>query len=115
MMNKITSCAITGQPGTLDDDGRTPFLVTTVTGPANAPSADTGSWQLEVFRGQDLMSKGRMERNWPPNLTCIISPCNSWSMSGDRMPFAWGPGTYTFRYTLSFDTSTVATNTLMIR
>lgn len=115
MVNKITTCAIVGQPGTLDDDGRTPFLVTTVTGPANAPSADTGSWQLEIFRGQELVSRGRMSKNWPPELNCIISPCTSWSLAGSKMPFDWTPGIYSFRYTLAFDTSVVATNTLTIQ
>jgi hypothetical protein len=114
MMTKITSCAIVGQPGTLGDDGKTPSLVTTIAGPANSPSADTGSWQVELFRGQELVGKRMMSKNWPPNLNCVLSPCSSWSISVDAVPFDWTPGTYTFRYTLSFDTSRVATNSITI-
>lgn len=48
-----------------------------------------------------------------PELVCATGNCWSYSLDVRDMP-SWENGTYTFRYTLSFDTSVVLTNTIVI-
>ncbi len=109
----IKSCLQQGSPGTLHDD-ETIRLVSTVHGHANSHDADTGEWQLEIFRDGKPLHKGMMQRTWPPELDCTLHPCHSWSVDVRKME-ELPAGTYVFRYTFGLDTSKVVTNTIVIK
>ncbi len=111
--SQIETCAYLGTPGMLDDDPTAPLVKTKVTGAANSPTANTGSWQMEVFRDGAPIWKGMLKKHVVPELVCVTGNCWSYSLDVRDMP-AWENGTYTFRYTLSFDTSVVLTNTIVI-
>lgn len=114
----IETCLRVGMPGTLADDGRTPFIATMVTGDANAPNADAGNWQVEVFYNGAPMGKRMMARAGVPQLTCGAAtggaPCDSWSTDLMQWAVPFAPGTYVFRYTFALDTSVTTTNTITI-
>lgn len=48
--SQIGTCAHLGTPGMLGDVPTAPLVKTRVNGMANSPTANTGSWQMEVFR-----------------------------------------------------------------
>lgn len=112
--NRVDTCARLGSPGTLQDDPALPIVKTKVTAAANSPSANTGNWQMEMFRDGVPVWKGMLEKHVVPELLCITGPCWSYSLDVRRVP-SWENGTYTFRYTLSFDTSVVLTNTITVQ
>jgi len=57
-------------------------------------------------------------KHWPPELSCgvegVAGRCESSSIDLTHWPEAFSPGTYTFTYTLGFDTSKVVVNTITL-
>jgi len=93
-------------------------VLTTVTDLPNIHSADTGEWQVEVSFNGTPMGKRMMAKHWPPELSCdpvsLGGRCESSSTDVTHWPEPFVPGTYTFTYTLGFDTSMVVVNTIML-
>jgi hypothetical protein len=114
----IETCLRVGTKGTLYDDEKTPFVITSVTDLANSHSADTGEWQVEASFNGTPMGKRMMSKHWPPELSCgvggVAGHCESSSIDLTHWPEAFSPGTYTFTYTLAFDTSKVVVNTITL-
>jgi hypothetical protein len=114
----IETCLRVGSKGTLSDDEKTPFVITTVTDLPNTHSADTGEWQVETAFNGTSTGKRMMSKHWPPELSCdvggVAGRCESSSIDLTRWPDAFSPGTYTFTYTLGLDTSKVVVNTITL-
>jgi hypothetical protein len=118
-LKSIQTCLHVGMPGTLNDDGKTPWIATVVTGDANAPNADVGNWQLEAFYNGAPAGKRMLTHDGVPHLNCGGtrggSECESWSNDAVEWSRPFAPGTYVFRYTYALDTSITVVNTITVQ
>jgi len=115
---RIETCLLTGLPGTLMDDGKTPVVVTRVTGIANSPDADASNWQVEYWFNGVPVGKGKrmlVKTGLTPELSCDQGDCESSSLDVAKWPEPFAPGRYSFRYTCALDTSLVAINIITLQ
>ena len=110
----VIACAQTGSPGTLDDDGSTPYLVSKFQSDSFELS-NPGNWQFTVSESGRELIKLRLPADVPN-----VGVCGSWGCFKDGiaitpLPEPWKPGKYTLRYVCAFDTRRVATMTITLR
>jgi hypothetical protein len=110
----ITSCAVRGSPGMLDDDGTTPFLLSKFQSETFGLS-NPGSWQLAVRKDGREVLKIVLPERVPDVGICTSTGCFKDGLSLIRLPEAWTPGTYAFSYVCTFDTALVANMSITLQ
>ncbi len=111
--HNITSCAQVGSPGTIADDGKTPFIIS-MFGSDGWELANPGNWQLKVFHDGNLAFKRILKQSVPSVGYFNSSGCNKHDSDVQTFEYGWKPGSYRFRYTCSFDTSRVVENVVTV-
>lgn len=110
-------CAQTGAPGTLNDDGKTPFVIVKLVG-FDFETTNSSNYQLEVFKDGQPFFKGMFARSpasVPSVGPCTSSSCLKTGIGVLTMPEPWEPAVYTFRLTCAFNTSYVASTKLVFQ
>jgi len=110
---KIVTCATSGMPGMLHDDGVIP-LVHSHFSSRTFGFANPGSWQLTIWRDNQQILQTMLKDDVPSVGVCDENDCEKYDVTITELPKIWEPGKYTFQYICSFDTSARATMSLTI-
>jgi hypothetical protein len=108
----IESCFVIGMPGTVHDDGKTPLLVSVISGP-DLDLAKPSAYQLEVERNGQPALKA-MGADEVPNVPS--GDRDWWAIDIQELPEAPRVGdTFTLTWTAAWDTKRTETIAVVVR